>query len=252
MRLPIPRKNGDVVLTGAVANRLLFDYGTVEKRSAAYDALSLQLGYIKKWSDSLNTLFMLIPRISSDMKELSNEDAQLGGVVLFTRKRSEELSWKYGLYANTEFFGFFLVPLIGVDWKVNEKLRFFGTLPANMTAMYTCSDFLRLGLKFSAPAASYRLSENHNSPYLHQYTNLLFFFQDWYLTRQVVLQTQLGHSFFRYYRYYDKNDRYKVSVSGIGIGGGKREPLSRVDFDELNDGLVFQLGIVFRYDLEKN
>jgi hypothetical protein len=250
IRLPVPLQNGDALLFGIGVNQLQIVAHRGENYISNYYYGNLPLGYQKKWSDSLSTLLMLIPRLSSDLEELSGEDAQLGALFLVDQVKSEHFKWKYGLYVNTEFFGLFFVPLIGFDWKVNERLRFFGTLPANMTGEFKWTSFLRAGMKFSAPTVSYRLSEAQDSPYLHQYTNQLSIYQDWYLTSSLVLQTQLGHTAFRYYRYYDNNDRYNASISGIGIGGGKREPLNRSFFGELNDGFVFQLGLVFRYDLE--
>ena len=43
---------------------------------------------------------------------------------------------KLGLYVNQEFFGTFVVPLVGLDWKLSDRLQIFGTLPNNMKVMY--------------------------------------------------------------------------------------------------------------------
>ena len=250
LRLPFKRKNGDVILGGVAWDQLSFRAEGAAIATGRFYTAGLQLGYQKKFGDSANVLFMLLPKIASDLEEPDNQHFQYGGLLLFNRVKNENFEWKYGLYVNTEYFGFFMVPLIGFDWKVTERLRLFGTLPAAMTGEYYFGSHYRSGLKFVAPTVSYRFSTEADAPYLHQYTNQLSWYHDVYLTKSIVLQLQAGFTAFRYYRAYEEDERFDVSISGVGIGG-PREYINEGLYADFSDGFVFQAGLIYRYELEK-
>jgi hypothetical protein len=94
--------------------------------------VSLSLAYLKQWKNkSWKTAFAFIPRISSDFKNVSSNDYQLGGAVVATYQKKENLSYKFGAYYNSEYFGFFMLPLFGMEWEINEGSRFTPVLICN-------------------------------------------------------------------------------------------------------------------------
>ena len=127
LNLPLPRKNGDAILLGLGAHkfRLMPDFAvepasvdTVYSSTYQFYRYRLQAGYNKKWNEDFSTVVMMMTRVSSDMVEgIQSNIFQYGGLVLFTKKHSEIITYKFGLYMNTEFFGLFIVPLFGMDWK---------------------------------------------------------------------------------------------------------------------------------------
>src|SRR4051812_1430624 len=60
-----------------------------------------------------------IPRLNSESLNLQNS-FQMGGVLLATYNKYNNLKYKLGVYVNGEFFGLFVIPLIGIDWKIDE------------------------------------------------------------------------------------------------------------------------------------
>jgi Domain of unknown function (DUF6268) len=135
--IPIVRKNGDVFLI-----RNSFEQIEIQQ-SAATDklwSLALPMGYqwtSKKWSN-LRWLSLVIPKwAGGNHRSFSDASGwQYGIYALATWTKSPTFKYKLGMYINQEFFGTFVVPLIGLDWKVNERFQIFGTLPNSMKLHY--------------------------------------------------------------------------------------------------------------------
>ena len=82
----------------------------------------------KKWE----TVLLVIPKIASDFRDaIDANDYQYGGVFLEHFVPNEKLKIKAGIYYNREAFGNLFVPLVGVDWKVNDRINLYGILPTN-------------------------------------------------------------------------------------------------------------------------
>lgn len=258
---PKALKNGkDYLILGAAVNRLklsqeYIEIGETELTSseAKFQGTAIQLGFIKQWSDQLSTTFMLIPKLSSDMEEISREDFQLGGLLMFAKKKNEKFTLKYGLYYNQEYFSSFLAPLIGWDWKISDKLRFWALLPSYGTLEYQVGKRLRAGFKYESPMTSYRLSEGSSlfsSGYMHQtFYGKTDLYLDAYLTNSMVIQARIGHSVLRNYRVFAENDQQGFNIWGIGFQD--RSEIQPAAFGAIKDGLLLEVGLHYRYNLEQ-
>ena len=135
----------------------------------------------------------------------SNDDWQYGGVLLSTWKKNQDLSFKFGLYYNKEFFGNYFIPLVGLDWKIDSKNNLFGVLPGSMTFEHKVTSRFYYGLAFRAFTNSYReepvdpLFVGYN--YLRIDDNPLGIYADTYLSKKIVLSAEAGYTILRRYRY---------------------------------------------------
>lgn len=268
LNVPIPRKNGDSYLFGIGLNTMkmnpYYPGGTPSSDTAfshnhMYYRYRGQLGYNKKISDKKSVVFMGMARLSSDMEEVDRDHYQYGGLVLFTDKKSDIFQLKYGLYVNTEFFGPFVIPLLGMDWKYSESVRIFGVLPASLTIEKTFNSRFRAGLMFEAPTETYRVSPinveesgngNNISTYVQNTKNVLFIYGEIYLTKSIVLQARAGYTIFRRVRLYDSDDVNTVNIYGMGFGG-QRIPIQDVPaYQPFYDGFVLNANISYRFKLE--
>lgn len=267
LSLPIPRKNGDAFLFGIGAQKFRptanfvdepITKDTVYSSTYQFYRYRLQAGYSKKWSDDFSSVVILMGRASSDMLDGYSPDIyQYGGLVLFTKKRSDLITYKFGLYMNTEFFGLFIVPLFGVDWKMSDKWRAFGVLPASMSLQYYMNKSFRTGLMFKAPTNTYRVSEtslenpyeDRISTYVHYQTNNLYLYLDCYITKSIVFTAKLGRTIFRGVRLYDSDDVFSFNISGIGFGG-TRQPIPVPVYRDFSDGWLLNASIAYRFNLE--
>lgn len=137
MLAPVVRENGDVFLVRGSFERLQFQQ---DAWSSDVWSLSIPLGY--QWTSrkksSLKWTALVIPKwAAGHHRTFDQRDAwQYGLYSLATWTQRPELKFKLGLYVNQEFFGTFVVPLVGLDWKLSDRLQIFGTLPNNMKVMY--------------------------------------------------------------------------------------------------------------------
>ncbi len=131
--VPFVRDNDDVFLVGL--NHCLHTFNVTGDTvfSASLISHGMHIGYNKQWKNKKwKTLFLFIARANTRISQLTSEDFQYGGVLLFNYKHKENLRYRLGLYYNREYFGNFFVPLLGIEWKINKTLNFFGDLPNSL------------------------------------------------------------------------------------------------------------------------
>lgn len=134
-----------------------------------------------------------IPRINSQGLQLDNS-FQMGGVVLAVYKKNRGLKYKFGVYVNTEFFGFFVLPLVGIDWKINDHNNLFGILPGRLTYEHKLSNNFYTGVTFRTITNSYRLNDGN---YLRIVDIQLSTYLDFYATKHIVFTPEIGYGMYR-------------------------------------------------------
>ncbi|MGB5006030.1 MAG: DUF6268 family outer membrane beta-barrel protein [Ferruginibacter sp.] len=118
---------------------------------------------------------------------------QAGGAFILNNTRNENLTWKLGIYVNNEFFNVFVMPLAGIDWKINDRNLLFGVLPGNLTYEHRINDHFYYGACFRAITNSYYTSPG----YWRINENQLGLYLDTYLSKSFVLNLEAGHSLLR-------------------------------------------------------
>jgi hypothetical protein len=106
-----------------------------------------------KWS------LTLLPVMRWNGEKLFGKNTfQFGGATLATYARQPTQKFRVGVYVNTEFFGFYVMPLVGTDWRIDERNYLFGILPGRLTYEHQWSEKLYSGVTFRAITNSYRLT----------------------------------------------------------------------------------------------
>jgi hypothetical protein len=134
-----------------------------------------------------------IPRFNSQGLKLQNS-FQMGGVLLAAYKKHAHLKYKFGVYVNNDFFGVFVMPLVGIDWNINDRNNLFGILPGRLSFEHKVSTRFYTGATFRAITNSYRLN---NGNYLRIEDNQLGGFLDFYATKHIVFTAEAGGGIFR-------------------------------------------------------
>jgi hypothetical protein len=101
------------------------------------------------------------------------------------------------------------MPLLGIDWKINERTNLFGVLPGSMVLERKVKDGFFIGASFRALTNSYRLNNTDSclngdcsaKNYLRINDNQLGLFADLYFLKRMVFSTEAGHTILRTYRY---------------------------------------------------
>ncbi len=128
------------------------------------------------------------------LEEQQRGDIQYGGVLLTSRVFKPTLTLRAGVYANYDAFGWFVIPLLGIDWRIDAKNNLFGVLPGSINYEHKCSQRFHWGASFRAYTTSFGMRD---ADYRRIDENPLGLFGDVYFTRNVVLRVEAGWSFIR-------------------------------------------------------
>jgi hypothetical protein len=180
---------------------------------------------------------MAIPKINSDFADNLDYDVQLGGIGLITRVFNKKLQVRAGLYYNSEFWGHFFIPLVGVDWKVNERFRMYGTLPGNYRFEYNVKNKIFTGVGFRSAQRSFRLQAKLNDDFVRVKENQLKVFFEGFVVGKILVGLDVYRSINYNLIRYDYFET-KTPISGPGV------------FKKSSDawGLTFNLAYRIRTD----
>lgn len=192
-----------------------------------HTGIALPVSFIKsitktKWSIVLTAIARM-----NDSSIGKKSTVQIGGAFIASYKRNEKLTWKLGVYVNNELFGVFIMPLLGIDWKMNERNNLFGILPGNLTYEHRISKRFYYGANFRAITNSY----GNTSGYWRIDENQLGVYLDTYLAKNFVLNMEAGHSVLRKIRTGVK-DRWRLDA-------------------KVNDNVYIKLAIAYRVRFSK-
>lgn len=135
---------------------------------------------------------------------------QVGCAFILSNKRNENLTWKLGIYINNELFGVFVMPLAGIDWRIDQRNSLFGVLPGNLTYKHKISDHFYWGANFRAITNSY----GTRNGYWRVDENQLGLYLDTYFSKNLVFNLEAGHSLSRKMRTGIKHvTRYDADVN---------------------------------------
>lgn len=155
-----------------------------------------------------------IPRFNAEGLKMSNS-FQMGSVILATYKKNENLKYKFGIYVNNEFFGLIMIPLVGIDWRINDRNNLFGVLPGRLTYEHKLSNNLYTGGTFRAITNSYKLS---NENYLRIDDNQLSAFLDFYPAKHIVFTLEPGYGIIRKLRIGKEHNKNYLTDLNWGDG----------------------------------
>lgn len=240
--LPKEFKNGNTLLIRLNSEMISSTITPDSSYTSKLYNVSLPVGFQflssnKKWK----TVIIGIPKIASDFKDaVDSYDYQYGGIFLENYVHSEKLKIKAGLYYNREAFGSFFIPLVGLDWKVSDRLNLYGILPTSYKIEYAVEkNKLYAGVNFRSLTRSFRLAKVQNLDYVRFNEIQLKLFVDYFIYKKVLIFGELGYSIGKSPWQYTYNT--------------KIETLRNPVYTPLKSYPVFNIGVAYRIrlDLEK-
>ena len=248
--LPIVLKGGNAFITGFDLQSLSTKVNPTTPELTAVYSILLKLGMNIKHSEKWSGTYMFLPKLSSDLKEIGAKDFQYGAYVLMKYAKTEHLNYQFGMYYNSELFGPFFVPLLGLYYlSPSNKLEINASLPVWADINYRFYDWFRVGMSFSAFVRSYYINEPQfveSGEYLVKSTNEPMIYLQFEPTKSIILQTKLGYSIGRQYAIYDETDKVTFGLSAFRFGGDQQQLNSNFD-----DGLVFEGRLIYRFHINK-
>lgn len=200
---------------------------TASSLPAHFYSLILPLSLVKPLSAKWAITVTAIPRWNGEATSIFKNGFQMGGAVIAAYKKNSRITWKLGLYYNSEQSGPFFMPLAGIDWHINSNNNLFGVLPGSLVFEHKTSSHLYIGAMFKAITNTYLTGQQNR--YLRIDDNQVSFFADYYISKKVVLTMESGHSVFRAFR--------------LGI---KDAPQKYYYQEKMNDDLLFKISLNYR------
>ncbi|MFN8115137.1 MAG: DUF6268 family outer membrane beta-barrel protein [Bacteroidia bacterium] len=249
LTVPVKINEDFSVLTGVIYEDIqtkLFADGIVKN----FGSTSVKLGFNKRLTEKWSTTVVALPKIASDYNSFNSRDFQMGGIALFKYKKRDNLNFKTGLYYNSELFGPFFVPMLGMYYQSpNKKFEANILLPLQADINYQVLKFMNVGVNFNGQIRSYHLNnvtDANPNTYVTKSTNELFAYLKFNITKNISLQTKVGQSFARSFKVYDTNDQVNFGLP-LTFVGNKRDQLN----SNFSNGLIFQATLIYRISLEK-
>ena len=168
-------------------------------------------------------------KISSDFEDLSKKDYQIGTVGFLTKQLNKNAKYKLGLFYNQEFWGPQIFPILGFDFILSNKLRFFGLLPRTVTLEYQFLKSGYLGFKFNMKRTSYRLEQQYAHGYVQEFKIETQGYIDYYLSDVLTLFGTIGYAPIRKYKIFETT-----------------ELLSENNLAEFDNQIMAQVGLAIR------
>ena len=198
-------------------------------------SLALPVSFVKPLTRQWALTTTIITRWNGYGKKIFDNSFQIGGAALATYKKSRNLSYKFGIYYNNEFSGTFIMPLLGIDWQINEKNNLFGVLPGHLVFENKVNKKLYWGVSFRAITNTYQAGYVNRSlipKYLRIEDNQLSVFADIWLDKKIVLNLEAGHSIFRDFKLGIENADEKYYFT-----------------EKVNDDLLLKVSLAYRLRL---
>ena len=202
---------------------------------------SIGLSWLKNWENSHWASYASLgTSINSDLKKLNGEHYNYEASLLFFYGKKDELVWNFGLNYTGGSFGNYFVPLIGVDWKINNRATLSYQTFSHFQFDYGLTPKIFIGAVAHSSPFSFNISdyyEEQNS-YVHTYSEEFPYtpqsigvYTDIYLQNELVLFGKLSYEFSKTLSHENAQGEF---INDSPYQG------------DINSGLALELGIAWR------
>ena len=206
----------------------------------------LKLGFNSKHSDKWSGLYVLLPILSSDYKNLGLDDVYIGGIALMTYKKNKNFNYKFGLYAGNEASGFYITPLVGIYYRnPSASFEISALIPGLFDVNYGLSPSTRIGLDYKGNSETFKI-HNENSPLTYIENNTLEFssyLQNNSWTKNLLLRLKIGIAT-NTYDQYAVSDKIDLAITPIRIGDNRTKLNTN-----LNSGAFVRIQAIYRFPI---
>ena len=239
LNLPIPISNNRAFLTGILYEN--FRTELYSDKAYSFQTINLKIGINQKLNEKWSYTYLLLPKFSSDLKKITTDDIQVGGVILFKKSITKNLNYKFGMFYNSDLFGPFFSPILGLYYQ-KDKWETNLILPSSGDLNYKITENGKVGLRFEGSVKSFNLNDHFEGKnhFVRRSNNEISSYLNWKWDN-VNFLFQLGYSIGRSYRTYEKGDKVDLTISFITLG--KYDKQLNKDF---SDGLFLKASVIYQ------
>lgn len=182
----------------------------------------IRTGYIKRLSSTESLHLLFAPRIMTDFNASFSKSIQPGGVIMYERKKSDDLTWRAGVMYNQDFFGPYMLPVVYLDWNISGIFKLTGLLPVYGKLYVQPSEKLSTGLHFIGLTTSFRIDEmSYENFYVDRRSIDLSLFVNRHLWSNFFFEGRLGYALTRDYGLFSENDKMTIGLPLLNIGDNR-------------------------------
>lgn len=247
LTFPIAFNEHHALITGADFSFKKLQLYPEAKDSNLYSTM-FTFGLASTWSKKWSTTFVLLPKIASDYSRVTQEDLFIGGIAILKFKKSENLLYRFGVYASEEAFGVFATPILGVYYmSPNKKFEIDLSLPIKGDMNYKLGR-ATLGLDYFGISRSFNLHNENESAFYVDLNAIEFstYLQFNLINKSILVKTKLGYSSDDY-KIFAKDDKMDFALSAFKFGD------NRTQLNPTLQGSLFvKLEFNYRYSIIKS
>ena len=201
-------------------------------------SISPTLGYGALVAKNLTINALLIPFLNTDFINTKGGDIRFGALLRSDYRVNQNLALRATLGYRNQFYGPQYIVLLGVDWKISDKWRFYGDAPSTANLNLALCKTWNTGFNLTANNTSYALRDekylkfNNVQPGLYAET---IFCKNW------ALRGTVSYSIQRNLDIYNRDDKNGSVIDFITLGS-KPTPLNT----PVSKGPAFKMGISYR------
>jgi len=245
LNFPLELNDQTILFTGLTANHDRLQLDANLENPTSLNSIGFQIGLHRKYSKKWAASYILLPKIASGPGALTVNDLQIGVASLFSFIKNKNLTYKFGLYANTEKFGPMLVPLAGLYYlSENRKFEITMLLPSMLDLNYALFNKTHAGIGFVSPTSSYYLNKplySDQNEYVVKVSNELSAHIKYQLGKSIFFKTEVGYPVSRHYKVFNADDKVDFALGNLYFGD-KRVQLNH----NVDKGLIFKIKLVYR------
>lgn len=221
---PIELNEKYALITGIdfSANHLLLS-PEYNQTTTLYNTL-LKVGLATTHSEKWSSTIVLLPKIASDYKNLSEDDFYFGVYAIAKLKKNKHFKSRFGFYASTEAFGVFATPIIGAYYlSPNNRFEVDASLPITANVNYKFGK-AAVGFDYFGIGRSYNISQETSIPVYVDQRPLEFasYFQYGIQKNSILLRAKVGYSS-NTNEVYEQGDKLDFRISAFSFGDNRTQ-----------------------------
>ena len=206
---------------------------------------TLKLGWAATYNEKWSSTIVFLPKLASDYQNITGDDYYFGGYAVAKLQKKENLIYRFGLYASTEAFGIFGVPIVGWYYlSPNERFEMDMSLPISADINYALGMFT-VGVDYFGIGRSYNVDSGGLADVYVQQGALDFgTYLQWNgFDKSVLIRGKIGYTSNDFELYADGDD-FDLGLASIRFGD------DRIRLNpEISGGLFFKFEAIYRFNL---
>lgn len=249
LTIPVPLTEAHAIISGLdYAQNSLQLFPKTAARNL--NTSTLKLGLASQWNEKWSSSIILLPKIASDYRRISNQNFYLGIFASFKTQQRENFAYRFGFYGSQEAYGVFATPTFGWYYlSSNNRFEMNTNLPISADLNYR-TGLMTFGLDYVGISRSFQLYEKDSKEKLLQYVDLSSldfstYIQTTILHENILLRAKLGYST-NDYKVYASDEKLDIKLSAFKFGDHRNQLNPNI-----SESLFLMLEMVYRVEKRK-